>query len=425
VFAPPGATFSAGGTCFRDYRAVHDAFVSGALSEADLKAGLTEAVNALVQPVREHFATNERAATILATITGWMAEPKELRASPLRRLQALPDGHGPAWAVFAPPPSLSPTAGAALDLLRCLRAAPDGWTRVLWLSDWSALSLNCVSGGKTTADDLKAICAAQDLLVGCLRALDPQLMAGVVVRRQSEAILSDPSNYWISVINAGRAHSLGAIRAADENSEQVGFVIATLMAVADALALGAAAGTGRVLCCSSPRDARSLELAVAYLEGCAAYKAAGLSPPEVRVVEGVSLALKADAAAADADAELLLLDGQPDVQRKMKKAFCEPGNTAFCPPLAVARELVLGCGASLEVKRREEDGGDRAFGKADGGQLASEFAAGALHPGDLKPAVRDAAWGTLSRVRAAVAADKALAAAEKEVAKAAKKNKKK
>ena len=73
---------------------------------------------------------------------------------------------------------------------------------MLWLSDWSALSLNCVSGGKTTADDLKAICAAQDLLVGCLRALDPQLMAGVAVRRQSEAILSDPSNYWISAIDA-------------------------------------------------------------------------------------------------------------------------------------------------------------------------------------------------------------------------------
>ena len=32
-----------------------------------------------MQPVREHFATNERAATILATITGWMAEPKASR----------------------------------------------------------------------------------------------------------------------------------------------------------------------------------------------------------------------------------------------------------------------------------------------------------------------------------------------------------
>ena len=89
---------------------------------------------------------------------------------------------------------------------------------MLWLSDWSALSLNCVSGGKTTADDLKAICAAQDLLVGCLRALDPQLMAGVAVRRQSEAILSDPSNYWISVIDGRSGRRIRVLQPALERT---------------------------------------------------------------------------------------------------------------------------------------------------------------------------------------------------------------
>ena len=86
--------------------------------------------------------------------------------------------------------------------------------------------------------------------------------------------------------------------------------------------------------------------------------------------------------------------------------------------LVPAREVVLahGEGQALAVK-------EARFGSA--AQIEEAFASGALHPADLKPAVRDAAWGTLSRVRAAVAADKALAAAEKEVAKAAKKNKKK
>jgi len=49
------------------------------------------------------------------------------------------------------------------QLLRCLRDAPDGSARVLWLSDWSAFCLNCLSGGKTSADDQKAIAAAQVL----------------------------------------------------------------------------------------------------------------------------------------------------------------------------------------------------------------------------------------------------------------------
>ena len=56
-------------------------------------------------------------------------------------------------------------------------------------------------------------------------------------------------------------------------------------------------------------------------------------------------------AATEADAELLLLDGTPDVQRKLKKAFCEPANVRFCPPIAVAAEVVLTLGgAALGVK---------------------------------------------------------------------------
>ena len=47
--------------------------------------------------------------------------------------------------------------------------------------------------------------AACSLFVGALHALAPSLMAGVRVQLQSAAILSNPSDYWISVINVGRA----------------------------------------------------------------------------------------------------------------------------------------------------------------------------------------------------------------------------
>ena len=45
VFAAPGATFAAGGATFASADAVRDAFVGGALSEADLKDGLADAVD--------------------------------------------------------------------------------------------------------------------------------------------------------------------------------------------------------------------------------------------------------------------------------------------------------------------------------------------------------------------------------------------
>ena len=68
VFAPPGATFAAGGKTFGDFASVKAAFTGGALSEAALKAGLVEAINALVQPVRDHFANDTRAKELLEKV---------------------------------------------------------------------------------------------------------------------------------------------------------------------------------------------------------------------------------------------------------------------------------------------------------------------------------------------------------------------
>jgi tyrosyl-tRNA synthetase len=121
---------------------------------------------------------------------------------------------------------------------------------------------------------------------------------------------------------------------------------------------------------------------------------------------------------------LLLLDGPADVQRKMKKAFCEPANLTHCPPLTVAIEAVLPYGAAraLRISRPAENGGDLDY--TDAATLRSAFVSGELHPGDLKPAARDAVNEVLQRVRAAISADDALKKAEKEVEKAAKRKKK-
>ena len=76
LFSSPTASFTAAGKTYSSFGAVRDAFLQGALSEADLKAGLVTAVNALLQPVRAHFATDPEAKRILGLITQWMAEPK-------------------------------------------------------------------------------------------------------------------------------------------------------------------------------------------------------------------------------------------------------------------------------------------------------------------------------------------------------------
>ena len=81
-------------------------------------------------------------------------------------------------------------------------------------------------------------------------------------------------------------------------------------------------------------------------------------------------------------------DGADCAKRKLKKAFCEPENVAFNPPLDLAKFLVAAkLLPALEIARSPENGGDKAYGAADLAAMTADFASGALHPGDLKPAV--------------------------------------
>eukprot|EP01053_Blabericola_migrator_P005900 Blabericola_migrator_1__5899@NODE_2987_length_2139_cov_171_028475_g1868_i0_p1_GENE_NODE_2987_length_2139_cov_171_028475_g1868_i0NODE_2987_length_2139_cov_171_028475_g1868_i0_p1_ORF_typecomplete_len254_score56_95tRNAsynt_1b/PF00579_25/5_9e51_NODE_2987_length_2139_cov_171_028475_g1868_i012211982 len=57
-----------GDITFNSMEAVKEAFTSGALHPADLKVGLAEALNQLIQPVRDHFVNDPEAKKLLAEI---------------------------------------------------------------------------------------------------------------------------------------------------------------------------------------------------------------------------------------------------------------------------------------------------------------------------------------------------------------------
>lgn len=111
----------------------------------------------------------------------------------------------------------------------------------------------------------------------------------------------------------------------------------------------------------------------------------------------------------------------------MKKAFCEPGNVAFCPPIALACAFTFdhgskGTEAAITVKRSEENGGDVVF--RDINELTKSFADGSLHPGDLKAAASTIMVDTLEKLSGAIKnngdalkASKALKALQKKLAK--------
>ena len=228
IFSPPDATFSAGGTTYNDFETVREKFLAGSISEKDLKQGLIDSLNKLLEPVRHHFTTDENARDLLNKVRMYKKEapPKvtNVRRLNLVKLSKVPAG---SHLVIAPTPTATPTLQEAIDVLTLLRRAEDGQPCVLMLSDWSARVANACDG------DIKSITAYFTILVTSLKALSPETMSNVQILLQSDAILTDPSNYWISVINAGRHFTLRDVMGKMNDSDCVGWVIARLMMVAD------------------------------------------------------------------------------------------------------------------------------------------------------------------------------------------------
>lgn len=109
----------------------------------------------------------------------------------------------------------------------------------------------------------------------------------------------------------------------------------------------------------------------------------------------------------------------------MKKAFCEPKNVAFCPPITLASTFTFGFSESsgeLTIQRSPDNGGDIIFKNSH--DLLASFANETLHPGDLKASTSQIMVGILDKVSGGIKADpeatkasKALKAMAKKLAK--------
>ena len=91
---------------------------------------------------------------------------------------------------------------------------------------------------------------------------------------------------------------------------------------------------------------------------------------------------------SDEDSKIDLLDSAAAVKKKLKKAFCEPGNVADNGILAFCKYVIFPValkGRKFTVERAEEFGGKVEY--ANYQELEDAFAKEDVHPGDLKGAV--------------------------------------
>lgn len=282
-------------------------------------------------------------------------------------------------------------------------------------------------------------------------------MKHVTIVTQSDAILKDPSNYWISVINAGRHFSLDEVMGAGiglgegmKDSEGVGMVIGRLMMIADVMAVNpssialdvAPSADGDVasgveimrLDDAAPQSVEEHLIRQFYSTKLSHPGLASVLPtPQIsHLTSGPKLALQPprETAAHKTEFDEYFLVDDPKVhgKSKLKKAFCEPGNVEFCPPIELLAYFggIEGGGDGVTISRSPDNGGDVTYTTKNA--LLKDFESGALHPGDLKGATSGIMVEVLTKLSSGIKADgdaakgvKALKAFEKKMAKQKKK----
>lgn len=88
---------------------------------------------------------------------------------------------------------------------------------------------------------------------------------------------------------------------------------------------------------------------------------------------------------SDPNSAIFMEDSEADVKSKIKGAFCPPAQVEGNPCLAYVKHIVMPWVGHIQVMRSEEHGGDRKYNSF--AELESDYAAGGLHPGDLKVAL--------------------------------------
>jgi tyrosyl-tRNA synthetase len=379
AFAVEDGTFTAGCRTFNSYEEVETAFIDGSLSEQDLKTGLIAVINTLLQPVRDHFASDPHARSVLQQVisfrTATGASPAV--AAPKEEVPAEVTPKLVAWLPVALHVPLS-EAVTIVDQLNAFIASNDGRQALLVLPDWSAYALGLAGGEE------KEIQAAIEVHTALFKTLG--LNAGVEVRLQSELILEDPNAYWLAVIAAGRKFSLGDIESAlGGNAPDAGFVVAGLMRLAECKVLQATS-----IVATSTVDVELAKLTATFTQG--------VFQAPTGVADAPFRATLCDPASQPTTADDWLYCDEPelDIKRKLKRAFAAPNDASST--VAQLGCFLIGRNGNLVVSRPADNGGEVSYTAPE--QLLNDCKSGALHPGDLKGAVTPAIMKATEAARA-------------------------
>ncbi|NWI91396.1 SYYC protein, partial [Pitta sordida] len=100
---------------------------------------------------------------------------------------------------------------------------------------------------------------------------------------------------------------------------------------------------------------------------------------------------------SEEDSKIDLLDSKEDVKKKLKKAFCEPGNVENNGVLSFIKHVLFPLKSEFVILREEKWGGNKTYTAYEA--LEKDFAEQVVHPGDLKNSVEVALNKLLDPIR--------------------------
>eukprot|EP00931_Biecheleriopsis_adriatica_P116452 TRINITY_DN92093_c0_g1_i1.p1 TRINITY_DN92093_c0_g1~~TRINITY_DN92093_c0_g1_i1.p1 ORF type:complete len:770 (-),score=229.31 TRINITY_DN92093_c0_g1_i1:65-2374(-) len=397
-------SISIAGKTYDEADSIENDFIAGKISEQDLKEAVIKRLNEIMEGCRRHFRENKEAADLVDLVEQHKAEVKREQSSgvakktPLRSLKVFScDSLGVVFAT-RPGPDFVVTVDAVLFTLKALmKASKQSHSKlVLWCEDWSCIALNKMCG------DSKAIAAYFGVLTAAVQAMAGSLGTKLdfEVKYQSQEILRDPNMYWISVIDAGRKKRMDesegevpviGLKEVEEHLPEgesfleSGQVVASLMHVADTLALCRGVQKTSLYTADAQQWCKQHTLAAMYLT----QSFEGTEHAQEVCIPSVD----AEEARKSADAlNLVLGEGEPVLNSKMKKSYCLEGELKNNPmmdllDLLIKCELLDMSKPMLEVKQKAEHGGDKTYNTF--AEVQAAFESKELHPSAFKPAAQE------------------------------------
>lgn len=258
-----------------------------------------------------------------------------------------------------------------------------------WIADWFA-QLNKKMGG-----DIKKIKVVGQYFVEIWKACGMN-MEHVTFLNASEEINKRPDEYWTRVMDIAGKNTLtrikrcGTIMGRSESDElSAAQIMYPCMQCADVFFLKADI-------CQLGLDQRKVNMLAR--EYCDQVKPKIKNKPIILshpmmpgLKQGQEKMSKSDSSSA-----IFMEDSVAEVNTKIKEAFCPENVVEGNPVLEYVKHIVLPV-APLEITRSDANGGNTTYDDFD--KLCEDFVSGALHPGDLKPAVSKAINAMLQPVR--------------------------